>query len=136
MDFSKLSNGAKLALVGGVVLIVDLFLPWYKVGPISLNAFDAEFLAWGGALIAIAGAVVLVLKATGQQDVKAGNFSAEQLATLLGGIGFILILLRWLTESNFVGFGLYLGLLAAAAVAAGAFMSMKDSGQNLPGMGG
>ena len=136
MDFSKLSNGAKLALIGGAVLVVDLFLPWYSAGPFSLNAFDSEFYAWGGVLIALAGAVILLLKALGKQEVKAGNFSTEQLATMLGGLGFILILLRWLTESDFVAIGLFLGLLASAAVAAGAFMSMKDAGQDLPGMGG
>jgi len=136
MDFSKLSNGAKLALIGGVVLVINLFLPWYGVLGINLNAFDAEFLAWGGSLVAIAGAVVLLLKAFGTQEVNAGKFRTEQLATLLAGIGFVLILLRWVTETNFVKFGVYIGLLAAAATAAGSFMSMKDEGLSLPGMPG
>ena len=78
MDFSKLSNVAKLALIAGAVLVVNLFLPWYGVFGISLNAFDADILAWGGSLVAIAGAVVLLLKAMGTKDVNAGQFKPEQ----------------------------------------------------------
>jgi hypothetical protein len=140
MDFSKLSNGAKLALIGGAVLIVNLFLPWYSVsaGPfsVSLNAFDAEFLAWGGSFVAIAGAVVLLLKAFGTKEMSAGQFKTEQLALILGGIGFVLIVLRFLTETSAVSFGLFLGIAASAVVAYGAFMAMKDAGLGMPGMGG
>jgi len=140
MDFSKLSTGAKVALIGGAVLIINLFLPWYSVsaGPfsVSLNAFDAEFLAWGGSFIGIAGAVVLLLKAFGTKEMSAGQFKTEQLALILGGIGFVLIVLRFLTETTAVSFGLFLGIAASAAVAYGAFMAMKDAGLNMPGMGG
>lgn len=140
MDFSKLSTGAKLALIGGAVLIVNLFLPWYSVsaGPfsVSLNAFDAEFLAWGGSFVAIAGAVVLLLKAFGTKEMSAGQFKTEQLAVILGGIGFVLIVLRFLTETSAVSFGLFLGIVASAVVAYGAFMAMKDAGLGMPGVGG
>lgn len=134
MDFSKLSQGAKLALIGGAVLVVGLFLPWYGTLGFSINAFDAEFLAWGGALLGIAGAVVLLLKAMGTKDLQAGQFKAEQLATVLAGAGTVLIALRWLTETDFVKFGLFLSLAAAAVVTFGAFTSMKDAGLDLPGM--
>lgn len=134
MDFSKLSQGAKLALIGGAVLVIDLFLPWYGTAGFSINAFDSEFLAWGGVLLAIAGAVILLLKAMGTQDVNAGQFKAEQLATILAGVGTVLIVLRWLTESDFVKFGLFLGIAAAAVVTYGSFMAMKDAGLELPGM--
>jgi hypothetical protein len=135
MDFSKLSNGAKLALVGGAALVVALFLPWYGAFGFNLNAFDSEFLAWGGSLIAIAGAVILLLKAMGTQEVNAGQFKTEQLSFLLGAAGFVLVLLRWLTETEFVKFGLFVGLAGSALVAYGSFMAMKDAGLNMPGMG-
>ena len=134
MDFSKLSNGAKIALGGGVVLIVNLFLPWYGVFGINLNAFDADFLAWGGSLVAIAGAVVLLLKAFGTKELNAGAVQTEQLALILGAVGTVLILLRWITETNFVKFGLFLGIIAAAVVTFGAFTSMRGAGLSLPGM--
>ena len=134
MDFSKLSNGAKMAVVGGALLVINLFLPWYGTLGFNLNAFDAEFFAWGGSLLAIAGAVILLLKAMGTRDVEAGKFKPEQLATILAGAGTVLIALRWLTETNFVKYGLFVGLAAAAVVTYGAFASMKDAGLDLPGM--
>lgn len=133
-DFNKLSQGAKLALIGGAVMVIDLFLPWYGTLGFSLNAFDAEFFAWGGALLVIAGAAVLLLKAMGTRDVEAGQFKPEQLATILAAGGTVLILLRWVTETNFVKFGLFLGLAMGALVTYGAFTEMRNAGLDLPGM--
>ena len=138
MDFSKLSMGAKLALIGGAVLIVDIFLPWYDVAFFgSISAFDAGFFAWAGCLLGAGGAAVLLLKAMGKKDVSAGQFKPEQLAVLLGAASFVFIVLQYLTESaarDFVGFGLWLGLAAAAVVTYGAFSEMKSKGMKVPGM--
>jgi hypothetical protein len=134
MDFSKLSMGAKMALIGGAVLIVNLFLPWYGVFGVSINAFDSEILAWGGCLVAIAGAAVLLLKAFGKKEMSAGQFKPEQFAFILGAAGFLMIVLRWLTENNFVKFGLFIGIAASAVVAYGAFTDMKSKGMKVPGM--
>ena len=68
------------------------------------------------------------------RDVEAGQFKPEQLATILAGAGTVLILLRWLTETNFVKYGLFVGIAAAAVVTYGAFTAMKDAGLDLPGM--
>lgn len=138
MDFSKLSNGAKLALIGGAVLVVNLFLPWYSFdfgfATASANAFDADFLAWGGSFLAIAGAVILLLKAMGTKEVGAGQFKPEQFAFLLAAGGFILIVLRMLTETTGMSFGLFIGIAAAAVVTYGAFVEVKAKGMKLPGM--
>lgn len=137
-DFNKLSQGAKLALIGGVVLIINLFLPWYSIGgggfSISLNAFDAQFWAWGGSFIAIAGAAVLLLKATGGQEIGAGQFKPEQFATILAAVGTVLIILRFVTESTAASFGLFLGIAASAVVTYGTFTEMRNAGLDLPGM--
>ncbi len=134
MDFNKLSMGAKLALIGGAVLIVDLFLPWYGVFGININALDSEILAWGGCIVAIAGAAVLLLKAMGKKEMSAGQFKPEQLAFILGAVGFVMIVLRWLTENNFVKYGLFVGIAASALVAYGSFAEMKSKGMKVPGM--
>ena len=63
--FNKLSNGQKIVVIGGIVLVVDLFLPWYGVTGFSINAFDSGFLAWFGMLLAIAGAVSVSLLVLG-----------------------------------------------------------------------
>jgi hypothetical protein len=134
MDFSKLSSGAKLALIGGAVLLVSSFLPWYGVFGVSINGWDSEFWAIFGIILGVAGAVVLLLPAFGQKAMTAGSFKTEQLAFLLGAAGFVFIVIRWLTENNFVKYGLFVGLAASAVVAYGAFMEMKAKGQKIPGM--
>jgi hypothetical protein len=132
MDFSKLSNGEKIGIIGGIVLIVNLFLPWYGVFGVTINAFDAGFLAWFGSLLAIAGAVILAGKAFGWFNVEAGALKAEQMAFLAAAVGTVLVLLRWITENDITKFGLFLGIIAAAVTAFGAFMAMKDAGLSMP----
>jgi hypothetical protein len=136
MDLSKLSQNQKIALGGGVLAIISLFLPWYGfsfagIGS-NIGAFDSGLFAWGGLILAIAGAAILILKALGTTDVKLGSLAAEQLAFLLGALGAVFIILRWLTENDFVKFGLFIGLVSAAAVAYGAFGAMKDEGLEMP----
>ena len=136
MDFSKLSQNQRIALGGGVLAVISLFLPWYgfSFGGIgaNLDAFDAEFFAWGGMFLAIAGAVILTLKALEVSDVKMGNLAAEQIALILGALGFVFVVLRWLTENDLVKYGLFAGLLSAGLVAYGAFGAMKDAGLEMP----
>ncbi|MDJ0924863.1 MAG: hypothetical protein QNJ77_09890 [Acidimicrobiia bacterium] len=136
MDLSKLSRNQQIALGGGILAIISLFLPWYGfsfagIGA-NIQAFDSGFFAWAGVLLAIAGAVVIALKAFDVANAKAGNLEAEQLALILGGLGVIFILLRWITETSLVKFGLFVGLIAAAAVAYGAYGTMKDEGLEMP----
>ena len=84
------------------------------------------------ATFAIAGAVILTLKALEMSDVKVGNLAAEQFSLILAGIGLVFILLRWITENSLVKYGLFAGLIAAALVTYGAFGAMKDAGLELP----
>ncbi|GMR02586.1 MAG: hypothetical protein BMS9Abin20_0924 [Acidimicrobiia bacterium] len=138
MDLSKLSKNHKIALAGGVLALISMFLPWYGVsfGAIAsanFNAWSVGILAWGGLVLAIAGAVILILKALDIQDVTVANLAAEQLALVLAGAGIILIVLRLLTQTSFVRYGLFLGFISAAAVAYGAYASMKEAGLELPG---
>ena len=140
MDFNKLwnalSNGGKIAGIAGLYLLINLFLPWYGFSIAgfseSINAFDSGFLAWGGSLIAIAGAVVLLLDELGRSTIKLGSFHGRQIALLVAALGTLLVLLRWLTENDLVKFGLFLGILAAAAVTAGSYMSMREAGVAMP----
>lgn len=138
MDLSKLTPNNWIAGGGAVVLIINLFLPWYGVsfgagfGSVTANAFDAGFLAWFGSFVAIAAGAIVVLKALDVFDAKVGGLAAEQLAMVLGALATLLILLKLLADNDFTRFGIYLGLIAAAATAAGAFLSGKDAGVGIP----
>lgn len=140
MDLSKLTPNNWIAGGGAAVLIINLFLPWYGVsfgggfGSVTANAFDAGFLAWFGSFVAIAAGVLVVLKALEIFDLdgKIGGLATEQFAMVLGALATLLILLKLLADNDFTRFGIYLGLIAAAATAAGAFLSGKDAGVGIP----
>jgi hypothetical protein len=137
MDLSKLSTAHKIALGGAVVLVIDMFLPWYSVEGFGIkynaNAWDVGFLAWGACVFGIAAGVILALKAMGTQDVKTGTMSAEKIAMILGITAFVLAVLRLVTETSFMAFGLFLGIIATGAVAYGAWMASKEAPGVAPG---
>jgi hypothetical protein len=134
MDLSKMTTGQKIILGGGVLLIINLFLPWYRVSVMgfsaSINAFDT-FLAWFGSFCAIAGAVIIALKMFGNVKIAAGPLKAEHLALALAALGFVLILLRLITETSSVFIGIFIGLIATAGMTYGGFLAMKDEGMAL-----
>ncbi len=137
MDFSKLTTGGKISIGAGIALIIGLFVPWYGVdigplGSVNINAFDAGFFAWSGTLLALAGAVIVVLKALDVTDVKIGSLAAEQVGLSLAALGAVFILLRLITETSFLKFGIFWTLLAAAAAVYGAVASMKEQGIAMP----
>lgn len=132
MDFSKMTTNNWIAGGAGAVSLVNIFFPWYGAFGFNINAFDAGFAAWFGALLAVAAGVIVVLKALDVFDAKVGGLEAEQLAMVVGVLGFLFILLRLITESSITKFGIYLGLIAAAGAAVGAFLSGKDAGIGIP----
>jgi hypothetical protein len=140
MDFNKiwnsLSNGGKIVGIAGIVLIINIFLPWYGFSAggfsSSINAFDAGFLAWGGSVFAIAGAVFVLIGEVGESKVNLGGLQGPQIGLLLAGLGAVLVVLRFLTETDLTKFGLFIGILASIAVAVGGYMSVKESGIGLP----
>jgi len=140
MDFSKLSQNNMISAGGGVLALIASILPWYSFDfgfdlpgvDTSVSAWGAGFAAWFGCLCALAAGALIALKAMGIFELDLGGLKTEQVAMILGGLGLLLILLRFLTESSNTSFGLYLGLIASAAAAAGAFLSAKDKGIGIP----
>jgi hypothetical protein len=130
----RFTTPQKIGVGGALLLLIASFLPWYSVSGFSINAWDAEFLAWGGVVLGVAAGVVMLLKALGKQDVQAGGLASEQIALALAAGSFLLIVLRLLTESSFSAFGLYLGIVAAGVTAYGCFLEMKARGMSVNDM--
>jgi len=134
MDFSKLGNGAKISLISGLVLIIASFLPWYGSGPFSINGWDSEFWAIFGILFGIAAAVIFALKVFDVTNLAIGPFKAEQITFMLGILSALFVLLRWLTETSFVKYGLFVALIASLGITFGAFTGMREAGLDVPDM--
>jgi hypothetical protein len=140
MDFSKLTQNTLIAVGGGIVAFIASILPWYSFDygfdlpglNVSVNAWGAGFFAWSGCLLALAAGMLIALKAMGVFEATVGSMETEEFAMVLAAVGFVFVLLRWLTQTSFVSLGLYLGLIATAATAAGAFLSGKDVGIGIP----
>ena len=161
MDVNRLSQGAKIAGIAGIVLFVVMFLGWFGIdvdsaGDLSaddardaadafagdVNADDDSFSisAWEAfsfidILLFVAAAVavgIAVLKSTGNEfDLPVPG------GTLVAGAGalaVLLILFRLLdTPYGFDReFGVFLGLIAAAGITYGGYLMMQDEGTQVP----
>lgn len=139
MDLTKLTKGDKIVLAAGIVLIIDLlFLPWHNIdvgsgilgisvnvkrtGVQSPNAF------WG--ILALLVAAVMVLQ------IILARFTSATLPTLpvpwsrvhliAGAAALALLVIKLLAETEFLGFGCFLGLAAGAALAFGGYTKSKE----------
>lgn len=134
----EMSNGEKVIAVSAVVLLIDSFLPWYSVdlgpfGSYSRNGWQApsSFFSLLAILIGIAMGALVIVKALGAVELpeKLGNIGWG-LAYLVGGaVAFVFVLIKWLGNTDYTAFGLYLGLLCTAGLAAGGFLTAKERGE-------
>ena len=148
MDLSRLRQGEKIAGIAGILLLVFMFLPWYGLGG-QLGQFgaaagiDTDVSAWGAydlldlLLFLIAAVAIAQAVLTASQNSPALPISANVITTAAGGLGTLLILYRILNQPGpndviDVKFGVFLGLLACAAIAFGGFKAMQD--ETTPGV--
>lgn len=133
--FNALSLGEKIIIIAGVLLFIIGFLPWYSVdlgplGTFTRNGWESPGAIWSilAILIGLAMAAVVVLK--GFTDVgipdNVGGLSWPRIH-LGGGVAALLfVVIKLLNESSHLGFAFYLGIIAAAALAAGGFLMFRE----------
>ena len=104
-----------------LVLLVSFWLPWYSIGPISVDGLSAH--GWLG--IAVLDSAVLVLYvliiAFGLGDLAVqGRMSKDQLLAVITGVNLALVALGFLLKP--AGFSWSWGAFLALAAAAMAFL--------------
>jgi hypothetical protein len=149
MDLSRLRGGELIAAVSGIVLLIALlFLDWYGIGasfetPLGEVGVGAEFGAWDNQgffgtlanLVILAAGVAAVGLAllTATARTVALPVAASALTAALGIGAVLMVALRMLLQP-FDGsivdleFGIFVALIAAAAVAYGGWQSMQEEG--------
>ena len=148
MDTSRLTPGDISAGVGGIVLLISLWLPWYGVS-VNVSGFSASEDASGWEvfstidiilfLVAIAAIALVALKAAGQLP---ADVPVALVLLALGGLAVLLILFR-LIDTPAPGdlpdeidvsrkLGLFVGLIAAAGIVYGGWRSNMESPQVRP----
>ena len=151
MDTSKISFGEMIAGVGGLLLFLFMFLKWFGVEAdgvelVAGNAWESfgfiDLLLFLAAAIAVG---VAALRAAGK--LPALPIPAGQIVAIAGAVAVVLVLFRLIftpgggEEVAGVEFdvtrklGVFLGLLASAAIAFGGYTAMNEraSGEAPPG---
>ena len=136
MNVHRLRIGDWITGIGGLVLLLSLWMPWYAVSDGTLSAWAAFGLIdlWLAltALLAIAVPVVTALK-----DSPAVPVALDVITWAVALIATLLVLFRLLAEphSDVVTgreWGLLVGGLALLTALAGAWLAMRD--ESAPGI--
>ena len=141
----RLRDGDWIALTGGIVLLVALFLPWYGVTIRFTGGPSQELEASAWEAFGVLNVILLVLalvpfalayfQATDDSPTLPSTFS--MLATLAGMLATLLIAYRLLNQPGpndlvETRWGAWVGFLAALALSAGAWRSMRN--EAMPGV--
>ena len=136
----RLSQGQMIAAVGGIALLVAMFLPWVGVtGPAlpsglpgGVDTSTSENIWKGSSLdiyLLITG-VVALLPALLAITNSAEEFSFMSAATLLLGVVAVILVIAFLTVDFPDGadrkIGAFIGLGAAVVIAVGGFRAMQE----------
>ena len=128
MDVRRLRAGEWITGLGGALLLVALFLPWYDEGAVSPTGWQA-FTVIDVVLAAVGLAALLVPVVTAQQRVPAVPLAMQALVTLAGLVALVLALIRVVDlpgDASGRAAGVWLGLAATLSIVAGAALAMRD----------
>jgi hypothetical protein len=143
MDFSKLSNGDKIALGGGLLLFVSSFFPFFGFGTETIggvvygggstNGWDHNWV-WIGLVLVLIGVAILVLRSLDITNIKIGTIKAEQLALMVVALGTLLIVIQLLVGWHGVPrkWGIWVAVVLAGVTLFGTFTAMRTKGIGLP----
>jgi hypothetical protein len=133
--FNALSLGEKIILPAGVVLFIVGFLPWYSVdlgpfGSYSHNGWQSPGAFWSilAIVIGLAMAGVVGLKAFGTATIpdNVGGVTWPKIHLGAGVVALLFLVIKYISNHDYTGFGFYVGIIAAAALAAGGFLMFRD----------
>ena len=133
--FQALSIGEKIIIIAGLVLFIDGFLPWYSIdlgpfGSVTQNGWGAPGALWSilAVLIglAMAGVVAVKISTEGVIPENVGGFTWPKIFLGGGVAAAVLILIKLLNESSYMGFGFYIGIICVAALAAGGVLMYRE----------
>lgn len=133
--FNALGRGAQLMLIGGVLLFIDLFLPWQDFGNEFSDAVgvDASFSGWRGFGGVMVGLLTIVLLAWLIVRLASVNIplpvSTAMSAAVIGTLILIFTIIKLLTIlGDEATIWAWIGVVLAVVIAVGAFMTVQEAG--------
>lgn len=134
MDLSKLSTGDKVIAGSGIALFIFSFFPWFGLdtgfGSYSESGWSSIFSMFA-ILVGMAMVAVILLPMFGV-DLPELGMPWSQILFIAGIVAAALVLLQLLIGSSTSGvdldrkIGVFIGLLAAAGLAAGGFLKKQE----------
>jgi hypothetical protein len=133
--FNALGRGAQLMLVGAVLLLIDLFLPWqdFDVGGLAEAAgIDATFSGWRG-VGAILGIVTIIAIAWGVARLAAVDLplpvSAALITVFVSALVLIFGVIKMITIlGDEATIWAWIGLILSIVVGVGGWMAVQEAG--------
>jgi hypothetical protein len=133
--FKALSVGEKIIIIAGVLLFIVGFFPWYSIdfgplGSFSRSGWQSPGAIWSilAIFIGLAMAGVVALKSLAEVEIpeNVGGFSWPKIFFGAGVATLAFVLIKLLNESSSMGFGFYLGIIAAGALAVAGFLMFRE----------
>jgi hypothetical protein len=133
-DMTRVTTGQKILLIGGLLLLIDLFLPWQGVdfgnflgqelGSANVSGFSGL-----GILVGILVIALLVWEGlvAGGVNINMGTTSPALIGAAIGGATALLTIIAFLTKLSAVKWGAFLGLILGLVVAYGAYVRWQES---------
>lgn len=142
MDLSRLSQGERIVLIAGVLLIVDLlFLPWHNIdlgGAAESLGIDTTR-SGAQSPNAFYGVVALILTLVMVAQIVLDKLTSAalpnppvpwaQVHLIAGGTVALMLVIKLLVETEFLGFGAFVGVLAGLVLAFGAYSIGQEHGR-------
>ena len=128
MDLTKLAREDRIVGACGIVLLIDLlFFPWHHesfgAGAVSVSASQSATSSpdaiWGvlALLVAIALVVDLALaRFSPQTQIPTTQLGREMTRTAAAGVVLLLLLIKLIAHTSYLGWGAYVGLVLAIVV--------------------
>jgi hypothetical protein len=133
-DMTRVTAGQKILFVAGLLLFIDLFLPWQGVdfgeflgqdlGSANVSGFDGM-----GILVAILVIAMLVWEGllVGGVVINMGTTSPALIGAILAGATAAFTIISFLTKLSAIKFGAFIGLILALVIGYGAYVRYQES---------
>lgn len=131
----RLRKGEWITALGGVILLVSLFVPWYDEGATDPNGWQAFAVA--DVIFALVGvAAVLLLVVTASQPTPAVPIAMASLVALAALVSVVLALIHELdlpADASGRQLGVGMGLVGSVLIFLGACFAMRDERRSAEG---
>ena len=134
--FNELGRGAQIMLIGAVLLLIDLFLPWqdFDIGGIADElGVDASFSGWRGFAGVLLGLLTIILLAWLIVRLASVNIPLPVSTAMTGGLlGTLILIFGIIKILSILGdettIWAWVGLILCVVIAVGAWRTVQEAG--------